>query len=141
MVFPPSAIGATASIRPRGLADDGAMAIEQVVTGEAMRPPSPVELKAAAATDGGLILTWTPRSRFGWSRPAGADVPLGESKERYRVTVQGSSGTITVEASEPQASIPAEAVTGMVGPVTISVVQIGDFAVSRPTTTSFDRSA
>ena len=68
-------------------------------------------------------------------------MPLGESKERYRVTVQGSSGTITVEASEPQVSIPAEAVTGMVGPVTISVVQIGDFAVSRPTTTSFDRSA
>ncbi len=133
IALPPSAIGASISIRPRGLADDDAQPIEGVVTGEAMRPPSPVDLQAEVQGDGALSLAWTRRSRLGWAWPS-ADPPLGESAERYRVTVQGSAGTLTLAASEPQALISADSLNGMTGSVTIAVVQIGDFAESRPLT-------
>jgi hypothetical protein len=61
-----------------------------------------------------------------------ADVPLGESVERYRVGV----GTQTFEAFEPWIVIPAEALSGVTGTVTVRVVQVGDYAESRPVTTS-----
>jgi hypothetical protein len=68
--------------------------------------------------------------------PAGSEAPLGESSEKYRVTVQGSSATVTFEALEPQIAIAADALTGITGAVAVSVVQIGDFAQSRPVTAS-----
>ena len=70
---------------------------------------------------------------LGWNWPS-ADPPLGESAERYRVTVQGSAATLTLAASEPRAVISADSLVGMSGSMTITVVQIGDFAESRPVT-------
>jgi hypothetical protein len=134
VVFAPLAIGTSVSIRARGLADDDAQPVQRLVTGEAMKPPSPVELLVQVAGDGGLEIEWTRRSRLGWMWPDGADVPLGESFEKYRLTVTASAGTLTFDAFEPRISIPAQALTGMTGTVTISVVQIGDFASSRPAT-------
>ena len=99
-----------------------------------MRPPSPVDLFVQVMPDGDLQAVWTRRSRLGWLWPDDADVPLGESSERYRVTVIGSAGTLTFDAFEPQIVIPAQALTGMTGMVTMTVVQIGDFAQSRPAT-------
>lgn len=131
----PSAVGTSISIRPLGLADDDSQPIEAVVGGEAMRPPSPVDLRAEVQTDGALSLVWTRRSRLGWNRPV-TDAPLGESVERYRVTVQGSGVTLTLEAREPQLLISAVSMNGVVGAVTITVVQVGDFAESRPIATS-----
>jgi hypothetical protein len=68
--------------------------------------------------------------------PEGSDVPLGESVEKYRVTVEGSATTAAFEAFEPRMIIPADALAGMTGTVIISVVQIGDYAESRPATVS-----
>jgi len=127
----PSAIGTRISIRPLGLADDDAPPIECMVTGEAMRPPSPVDLRAEIQMDGALSLAWTRRSRLGWSWP-GDEPPLGENSERYRVTVEGSAATITVEVQEPAVLISADSLSGMTGTVTVTVVQLGDFAESRP---------
>jgi hypothetical protein len=100
-----------------------------------MRPPSPVDLQAEIAGDGSLSVAWTRRSRLGWMWPAGSEVPLGESSERYRVTLS-SSAALTFEAAETQMVIPADALAGMNGAATISVVQIGDYAESRPATIS-----
>ena len=136
VVLPPFAIGTSVSIRARGLADHEAEPVVRVVTGEAMRPPSPVDLQAAVAGDGGVSATWVRRSRLGWMWPEGSELPLGESAEKYRVSLQGSAGTMTFEALEPQIAIPADALTGMTGTVTVSVVQVGDFAESRPATAS-----
>ena len=128
IVLPPLALGTTVSVKARGLADDQAIAIERTVSGEAMKPPSPIDLRAEKLPDGGLSLSWTRRSRSGWMWPAGTEVPLGESVEKYRVSV----GSLTSETSEPRITIPAEALDDMAGEVTISVVQIGDYAASRP---------
>ena len=45
--------GAMLRVTPRGLADQGANSVEHVIVGEAMRPPSPVHLRATA--DGAAI--------------------------------------------------------------------------------------
>lgn len=68
--------------------------------------------------------------------PAGSQMPLGESSEKYRVALNGSAGTLEFEVLEPQIAIPADALAGMTGTVTVSVVQVGDFAESRPATAS-----
>ena len=68
--------------------------------------------------------------------PEGSELPLGESSEKYRVSLQGSAGPMTFEAFEPHIAIPADALAGMTGTVTLSVVQVGDFAESRPATAS-----
>ena len=136
VVFPPFAIGTPVSIKPRGLADDEVVPFERIVTGEAMRTPSPIDLGVQIMTDGALALFWTRRSRAGWLWPPGEEPPLGESAERYSIGVQGSAGTLTFAATEPKITIPAGALAGMTGTVAITVVQVGDFAVSRPATAS-----
>jgi hypothetical protein len=88
--------------------------------------------------DGGLSASWTRRSRLGWMWPEGSEAPLGESTEEYRVTGEGSAGMATFETSEPQIVITADALTGMTGTVTVSVVQIGDYAESRPASVSVE---
>jgi hypothetical protein len=50
------------------------------------------------------------------------------------VTVQGSTATLTLAANEPRTLVSADGLNGMTGLVTITVVQIGDFAESRPVT-------
>jgi hypothetical protein len=100
-----------------------------------MRPPSPTDLQAEVQGDGAISLAWTRRSRLGWNWPS-AHPPLGESAERYRVTVQGAAMTLTLAASEPRVLVSADSLNGMTGSVTITVIQVGDFAESRPVTTS-----
>ena len=94
---------------------------------------SPVDLQAEVQGDGALSLAWTRRSRLGWAWPS-SDPPLGESAERYRLMVQGAAATLSLTANEPRALISAESLNGMTGSVTVTVVQIGDFAESRPVT-------
>lgn len=68
--------------------------------------------------------------------PAGSELPLGENAEKYRVTVQASAGILTLEAFEPRIIISAAELTGFSGTTTVTVVQIGDFAESRPVAVS-----
>ena len=44
--------------------------------------------------------------------------------------------TLTLAASEPRVLVSADSLNGMTGSVTITVIQVGDFAESRPVTTS-----
>ena len=135
IVLPPSALGSTVSIRARGLADDDAQPVGCVVTGEAMRPPSPIELQAELQSEGALSVRWMRRSRLGWSWP-NSTPPLGESMERYRITIAGSGSLVTFETQESQLVVSPEGLSGMTGSLTVTVVQLGDYAESRPATTS-----
>ena len=137
VVLPPFALGTAVAVTARGLADDGAQPVSRIVGGEAMKPPSPIDLVGQLEAGGGLALSWIRRSRLGWLWPAESEMPLGESSERYRVTLDGSAGTLTFETFQAQIIIAAEDLAGMTGPVMVSVVQVGDFAESRPATTSF----
>ena len=134
----PSAIGTVASIKARGLADGEATPVVRTIGGEAMRPPSPINLMGEMLPDGALSLTWTRRSRLGWFTAEDVGPPLGESAERYRITLQVSAGTLTFESTQPALVVPADQIAGMTGSVTIEVVQIGDFAQSRPARLSLE---
>ena len=138
VTFLPSSIDISASIKARGLADGEAIPIECMIGGEARRPPSPIDLAAETLPDGALSLTWTRRSRSGWFTPEGVEPPLGESAERYRVTVQGSAGTPMFEVTGPELLVQVDQIAGMTGSVIIEVVQIGDFAQSRPARLSIE---
>ncbi|MEM1381282.1 MAG: glycoside hydrolase/phage tail family protein [Pseudomonadota bacterium] len=73
------------------------------LTGEAVRPFAPVHLEVSAVS-GGRHLSWIRRSRVGGDRWAEGDIPLGETTERYRVTIENSTGGILedVETSAPE---------------------------------------
>jgi hypothetical protein len=102
------------------------------VTGEALRPPSPAHLRASWTAAGEVKATWVRRSRSGWAWLDGLDAPLGESVERYRIRVGsrriGRSGNDSGRSSDSGRA----ACTAWRGPFNLSVVQVGDFAESRP---------
>jgi hypothetical protein len=92
-----------------------------------------VHLGAIETQDGDLAISWVRRSRLGWAWTDGADTPLGEETERYRLTLAGPGFSRTVETASPAHLYlaGARAADGP-GPLTLSVVQTGSFAASRP---------
>ena len=103
-----------------------------IVGAESLRPPSPVDLRAALA-GGALSASWTRRSRSGFAWVDEVDAPLGEPFEQYAVSLAGPSGTIERETETPAISLNAAelAVAGS-GAATLAVRQIGGWAASRP---------
>jgi hypothetical protein len=77
-------------------------------SGAALRPLSPVHVRARR--DGGdLVVTWTRRTRLDGDGWALAEVPLGESEERYRIEVLSDSAVVrTVEVTRPRFIYPQE---------------------------------
>ncbi len=62
-----------------------------MVRGRALRPLSPVRLRAVRAGSD-IALSWTRRSRQGFDWLDGGDAPLAEERERYVLRVQPSGG-------------------------------------------------
>jgi hypothetical protein len=104
--------------------------------GEALRPPAPVHLTARRRADGGFDVAWNRSSRCGWAWVDGADAPLSEDSEGYRLTITPLDGiSRTYDLSTPSfvysaGDVAADLASGE--PVTLSVVQIGTSALSRP---------
>lgn len=80
-------LGAELQVMAVGLGDEEPGAERRLVTGEAIRPPSCVHLRAAREPNGDIRLRWTRRSRVGWIWAGGGEVPLGEEDEAYRLTL------------------------------------------------------
>lgn len=123
----PQLRGSTIIVRAVG----GSPSVSDVVTGESLRPPSPVKLKAALTGSGELDAAWVRRSRNGWSWLDEMDAPIGEMQERYRVRLASASASFEAETVEPRLVIAAATLATLgTGPATLSVQQIGDRAVS-----------
>ena len=134
VTVPVFAIGGTISAVPRRLGDP----VETIVSTASIRPASPVRLTVQSNGAGGLAIAWTRRSRNGWAWLDEVDVPLGESREAYRVTVSSVVGSTERIVSEPAAAFAASEVAALGGaPWTVSVRQLGDHAASAPTTITF----
>jgi hypothetical protein len=130
-----AAVGGQARVLATGIGDGlGGVEAEIAVTGEALRPPPPVHLRAAWTAAGDLEIGWVRRSRGGWTWMSGADTPLGEEREAYRVTVAGAFGATAAEVGGPAFiySAAQQAADGAAAPFTIQVVQLGSHAPSRP---------
>jgi Putative phage tail protein len=131
---PLGSLGGEARVLAAGLGDpEGVLATRQV-SGEAMRPPSPVHLRAERRVNGDLALAWVRRSRNGWVWLSGSDTPLGEESESYRLTLAGE-GFERVEVLPSPAFLYTaadQAADGAAGPLNVHVVQLGTSAPSRP---------
>jgi hypothetical protein len=131
---PLGSLGGEARLIAQGLGDpDGVLAV-RTVAGEALRPPSPVHLRALRLADGDLALSWVRRSRAGWVWLSGSETPLGEESESYRLTLtaEGFERSVTVPAPSYLYSAAEQAADGLTGPLSIEVVQLGTSAPSRP---------
>ncbi|HYW14700.1 MAG TPA: phage tail protein [Allosphingosinicella sp.] len=131
---PLGSLGGEVRLLAQGLGDaDGVLAV-RTATGEAMRPPAPVHLRAERLANGDLALTWVRRSRSGWVWLSGSDTPLGEESEAYRLTLagEGFARNATVAAPAYLYTAAEQAADGLAGPLTVEVIQLGTSAPSRP---------
>jgi hypothetical protein len=130
---PAGSAGGEARILASGVGDVEAASDTRGIDAAVLRPPSPVHLAARETAAGDLAISWVRRSRQGWSWVSGADTPLGEEQEQYRLVIAGS-GFERIAALNVPAYLYAAAdrATDGGGPISISVSQIGSLAASRP---------
>lgn len=134
-VLEPPATGIEARVRAAGIGDDEeSEGPARAVTGEALRPPPPVRLKAQGALGQDIAISWVRRSRLGWSWSDGGDAPIGEESEAYRIDISGAGFARSLAASSPECVYTAaqQAADGASGPIAVEVAQLGTFAASRP---------
>lgn len=125
------ALGSTLAAIGHGLGDAVPLPeARRLVTGEAMRPPSPCHLTLWCEGDG-LRAQWIRRSHEGWEWLDEVGVPDDRFAELYRLTVEGSRGTVTFETSEPSfacdiAQLPAASGEA----IKLTIATVGPRAVS-----------
>ena len=124
----PELLGRVLRVRAAGSGDAVTPAVEVTLTGNALRPLSPVFLQARS--DGGdTVFSWVRRSRSGFAWSDAVDAPLGEAREAYRVELSAGAAvrTATVERAEWRYTAAMRAADGT-GAVTLAVAQLGDVA-------------
>ncbi|MCC5983896.1 MAG: glycoside hydrolase/phage tail family protein [Rhodobacteraceae bacterium] len=77
--------------------------------GVGLRPYAPAHLRLHPLPGGDLRVAWVRRTRIGGDSWAGAEVPLAEEAERYRLRVFDGGGALrrTVEVATPEWVYPA----------------------------------
>ncbi|HEX8573364.1 MAG TPA: phage tail protein [Allosphingosinicella sp.] len=131
---PLGSLGGEARLVATGLGDPEGLTAARPVSGEALRPPSPVHLRAERLPNGDIELSWVRRSRDGWVWLSGSDTPLGEESEGYSLTLAGSGFERVATVAEPfhRYTAAEQAADGAAGPIAVEIVQLGTSAPSRP---------
>jgi len=131
---PPGAVGGEARLIGHGIGDaEAGIMLSLGMTGEILRPPSPVHLRAVRRSGGDIDISWVRRSRQGWTWASGSDTPLGEETERYRLTLSGArfERSVTLSAPAYTYTFSEQAADGLAGPLSVAAAQIGTAASSR----------
>tara|TARA_R110000782_G_scaffold117364_3_gene207677 strand:- start:102609 stop:104807 length:2199 start_codon:yes stop_codon:yes gene_type:complete len=131
-------ISATLTLDAIGIGDLVPVQAEEMALGQAVLPLSPVHVRGSFA-DGDWRFDWIRRSRAGWRWNDGADAPLGEEQELYRIAL--SQGGATFRSAETAvahwtydaASIAADIGAGISGAVSVEIRQIGTYGAGHPT--------
>lgn len=131
---PGSALGGRMQLMAQGLGDAEPVEAEIEVTGEALRPPMPTHLRAKRQADGDILISWVRRSRLGWTWLDGRDVPLGEEREAYRLSIASgvSQRNVETQAHTFLYSAADQAADGASGAISLEVAQLGTHGASRP---------
>jgi len=134
----PDGTGAALVATAKGVGDAAPLpTVQRVLTGEALRPPSPCHLQLWRESNE-LKAQWTRRSYRGWAWADGVEVPDDPFPERYRVRVDGPAAQVEIDTTAPSVSFDIGALPALPGQaVTMSVAMIGPMALSRPTTANF----
>src|SRR5207248_7096974 len=99
------------------------------ISAESLRPPAPVNLTAAIETTGDLEVSWTRRSREGWSWIDEVDAPLSERVEQYRVMLINAAGAAEFLADQTNLTVSATTVAELgAGPAAGEGRPAGGFA-------------
>jgi hypothetical protein len=108
------------------------------IVGPALQPPSPVHLRAERQATGDISISWTRRSRSGWTWTSGADTPLGEESEAYELVLSAAGFERRIELFLPNYiyTNAQQALDGLEGPFLMRVCQLGTHARSRSTSIS-----
>lgn len=112
IALPAAAIGLPVRIMASGIGDTtGPAETALMLTGSSVRPPAPVHIDTQRVGSGDLTIRWARRSRLGWRWIDGADAPLGEEQEAYRLTITTASGPPrTIDLAGAGATLAAAAV-------------------------------
>ncbi|MEL6793167.1 MAG: hypothetical protein AAFP78_06920, partial [Pseudomonadota bacterium] len=104
---------------------DSYAAFDDVYGAEGLRPYAPARLHAERNEAGDVQISWLRRSRLDQDTWASAEVPLGETRERYALTVGGRP---PIEVGEPfwTYAAAAQAADGVAAPFEIGVAQISE---------------
>lgn len=131
---PVGGTGGSARVVANGIGDVDPITVDVPITGESLRPPSPVHLTATRLTNGDIQIRWVRRSRLGWSWTSGSDTPLGEEGEAYRLILSGAGTehSVTVDGPDYLYSLAEQTADGLAGALHISVAQIGTNSPSHP---------
>lgn len=120
MPLPLEHLGAQAIVRAAGPGDSNWVITNLPIGEAAIQPLAPVHLWVRRQ-DGELRLNWIPASRAGFGWPDLGDVPAGESRLAWRVTVRDTLQIV----SEAQVEHPEFAIPDRPGPLWFDVAQIG----------------
>lgn len=94
-----------AEILLAGPGSDTALSLAMPASGRSRLPLSPVHLRHSWLADGGLAVAWVRRSHAGYGWPDGADAPLDEGVERYRLLISAGASVISVETQSPAVTL------------------------------------
>lgn len=128
LALPGARIGAPVRVVAQGAGDAEPVAAQAMVTGVSLAPPPPVRLHAVALPDGGVEARWVRQSRLGWRWDDGGDVPIGEEREAYAVSITGNGMTRQFATDAPWVRVPPDLLGG--GPWRLTVRQQGTLAAS-----------
>ena len=125
--------GADVAVEGLGVADSEPATASCSNIGLAIRPLSPVHLRAEWDGDGNLDLSWARRSRLDASWQDGVDQMLADGPERYIVDIIDTALLREIfESSAPTLHVTATQLAGLSRPLIIEVRQVGRFATSEP---------
>ncbi|USI71479.1 GTA baseplate fiber-binding domain-containing protein [Sphingomonas morindae] len=121
--LPLAALGTRLRVSASGVGDAEPAEAALRFMGAALAPPAPVagRMRRRGA---GVRIEWVRRSRQGWDWRDGGEAPLGEERERYRVTVEGAPPH---ETDRPWLELAA-ARPGL----SVTIEQLGTVAASPP---------
>jgi hypothetical protein len=128
---PPGAVGANLAAVAHGIGDTAPLPeAQRLLTGEAMRPPSPCHLTIWRES-GGIGARWVRRSHRGWDWLDGVGVPSDPFPELYRVTIEGLQGALVLETGAPSLACDLADLPGIAGEaIRLTVATVGPRAVS-----------
>jgi hypothetical protein len=122
-------------VSAQGLGDEDLSIVAKAsIEARALMPPSPVHLGAERLPSGDIAVSWIRRSRNGWTRLGGSDVPIVEGNEAYLVSVSGEGFQRLSNAGQASFLYTAtqQAEDGFTGAARIEVKQIGTHGSSDP---------
>lgn len=119
--LPLETLGQTILLRAAGIGDADGAPIAVPVGRAGLQPLAPVHLRAWRLA-GELHFAWVAQSRAGFGWPDGGDVPAGEARLLFGVTLRDGGGVVAqAEVSERAWRQPDRA-----GPLWLEVMQIGN---------------